>query len=87
MVTSLKKDISSALRKKGHTDKKLWVEGRLTTSLAPLLWRVCDKIKETGIHGYLYDFSVDYNSMDVDDTFDLHKNLMKKNNINNIWIY
>ena len=73
--------------KKRNTDKKLWGEGRLTTPLSPLLWRACDKVKETGIHGYLYDFSVDYNSVNVVDTFDIHKNLMEKNNIHNVWIY
>ena len=38
-------------------------------------------LKKTGFNGYVYDFSVDYNSTDVDDIKDMHKYLMKKNNI------
>ena len=40
-----------------------------------------DKMKETGFNGYVYDFSVDYDSIAVDDIKDIHKYLMKKNNI------
>ena len=29
-----------------------------------------------------YDFSVDYDATDVDDIKDIHKYLMKKNNVN-----
>ena len=35
----------------------------------------------TGLNGYVYDFSVDYNSIAVDDIKDIHKYLMKKNNM------
>ena len=38
-------------------------------------------MKKTGFAGYVYDFSVDYNSLAVDDIKDIHKCLMKKNNI------
>ena len=38
-------------------------------------------MKKTGFNSYIFDFSVDYNSTDVDDIKDLHKYLMKKNNI------
>ena len=38
-----------------------------------------DNMKETGFSGYVYDFSVDYDSTDVDDIKDVHKYLMKKN--------
>ena len=38
-------------------------------------------MKRTGFNGYVYDFSVDYNATDVDDIKDIHKYLMKKNNI------
>ena len=31
--------------------------------------------------GYVYDFSVDYDATDVDDIKDIHKCLMKKNDI------
>ena len=42
-------------------------------------WSV-DNMKDTGINGYAYDFSVDYDAT-VDDIKDIHKYLMKKNNI------
>ena len=38
-------------------------------------------MKKNGFNDYNYDFSVDYNSTDVDDIKDTHKYLMKKNNI------
>ena len=34
--------------------------------------------RNTGLCEYVYDFSVDYDSTDVDDIFDIHKYLMKK---------
>ena len=37
-----------------------------------------DNKKKTGFNGYVYDFRVDY---DIDDIRDIHKYLMKKNNI------
>ena len=40
-----------------------------------------DNIKRTEFNGYIYDFSVDYYATDVDDIKDIHKYLMKKNNI------
>ena len=40
-----------------------------------------DNIKRTGFNGYVYHFSVDYDAADVDDIKDIHKSLMKKNNI------
>ena len=40
-----------------------------------------DNLKKTGFNGYVYDFSVDYDATDVDDIKDIHKYLMKKNNI------
>ena len=43
-------------------------------------WSV-DNMKKTGFTGYVYDFSVDYDATDVDDIKDIHKYLMKKNNI------
>ena len=43
-------------------------------------WSV-DNMKKTGFTGYVYDFSVDYDSIDVDDIKDIHKYLMKKNDI------
>ena len=38
-------------------------------------------MKKTGLNAYVYDFSVDYDATDVDDILDIHKYLMKKNNI------
>ena len=38
-------------------------------------------MKETGFNGYVYDFGVDYDAIAVDDMLDIHKCLMKKNNM------
>ena len=38
-------------------------------------------IKKTGFTGYVYYFSVDYDSIAVDDIKDIHKYLMKNNDI------
>ena len=35
-------------------------------------------MKSTGLPGYVYDFSVDYDAIAVDDILDIHKYLMKK---------
>ena len=43
-------------------------------------WSV-DNMKKTGFTGYVYDFSVDYDAIAVDDILDIHKYLMKKNNM------
>ena len=40
-----------------------------------------DNMKKAWFNGYVYDFSVDYDATDVDDILDIHKYLMKKNNI------
>ena len=45
-------------------------------------WSV-DNMKRTRFNGYVYDFTVDYDATDVDDIKDIHKYLMKKNNI--VW--
>ena len=37
-----------------------------------------DNMKKTGFNGYVYDFSVDYDSIELDDILDIHKYLMKK---------
>ena len=50
-------------------------------------WSV-DNIDKTGLNGYVYDFVVDYDPVAVDDILDIHKYLMKKNNMyNNVWAY
>ena len=38
-----------------------------------------DNMKKTGLNGYVYDFSVDYDATSVDDIKGIHKYLMKKN--------
>ena len=38
-------------------------------------------MKKTGFTGYVYDFSVDYNAIAVDNIKEIHKYLMKKNEI------
>ena len=43
-------------------------------------WSV-GNMKRTGFNGYVYDFSVDYDSIDVDDIKDIHRYLTKKNDI------
>ena len=43
-------------------------------------WAV-DNMKKTGLNGYVYDFSADYNVVTADDILDIHNYLMKKNNI------
>ena len=40
-------------------------------------WSI-DNMTKTRFNGYVYDFSVDYDSTDVDDIKDIHKYLMKK---------
>ena len=37
--------------------------------------------KNRGLYGNVYDFSGDYNVIKVDDILDIHKCLMKNNNI------
>ena len=39
-----------------------------------------DNMKKTGLNGYVYDFSVDYDSIAVDNILDIHKYLMEKIN-------
>ena len=43
-------------------------------------WSV-DNMKKTGLNGYVYDFSVDYDAIPMNDILDIHKYLMKKHNI------
>ena len=42
-------------------------------------WSV-DNMKKVRLHGYVYNFSVDYNVTDVDDILDIYRHLMKSNN-------
>ena len=41
-------------------------------------WLV-DNMKKTGLKGYVYHFSVDYDAIGVADILDIHRYLMKKN--------
>ena len=43
-------------------------------------WSI-DNMKQTGFNGYGYDFSVYYDTIAVDDIWDIHNYLMKKNDI------
>ena len=43
-------------------------------------WSV-DNMKKSGFNGYVYDFSVYYDAVAVDDILDVHNYLMKKNNM------
>ena len=40
-----------------------------------------DNTKRTGFNGYVYNFSVDYDAIAVDDILDIHKYLMKTNDM------
>ena len=40
-----------------------------------------DNTKKTRLNGYIYDFSVNYDAIAVADILDIHKYLMKKNEI------
>ena len=40
-----------------------------------------DNMKKAELTGYVYDFSADYNATAVDDIKDIHKYLMKKNDM------
>ena len=40
-----------------------------------------DNMKNTGLQGYVYDFSVEYDATAADDILDIHKYLRRKNGI------
>ena len=40
-----------------------------------------DNMKKAGLNRYVYDFSVDYDAIAVDDILDIHKHLMENNGI------
>ena len=54
--------------------------GRICLGNISKEWSV-DNMKRTAFTGYVYDFSVDYDPIAVDDIKDIHKYLMRKNNI------
>ena len=43
-------------------------------------WAV-DDIKKTGFNGYIYDVSINYDAIAVDDILDIDKYLIKKNSM------
>ena len=45
---------------------------------------LADNMRKSSFTGYVYDFSVGYNAIDVDDIKDIHRYLMKKNNSVNL---
>ena len=45
-----------------------------------------DNINQTGLNGNVCEFSINYGSIDIDNTLGIHKHLMKKN-IKNVWTY
>ena len=45
-----------------------------------------DMEKKTGLNGCVHDFFVDYNTFDISVITDIHKYLMKKHDINNVWV-
>ena len=69
----------------------LFVNGRETLDLMIKILKLClgiiskdwtvDNMKKTGLNWHVYDFSVDYDTIAVDHVFDIHKYLMKKNNM------
>ena len=44
-------------------------------------WSTDNMKKKTGFNGYVYDFSVDYDTTSVDDIKYIHKYLLKKSNM------
>ena len=42
---------------------------------------VKDNLKMTSLKGCVYDFSVDYDTIEISDILDIHKYLMEKNKI------
>ena len=40
-----------------------------------------DNMKNAGLYGYVYGFSADQDSIDVDNILDIHKYLMKNHDI------
>ena len=46
-------------------------------------------MKDIGLNGYVYDFSIDYDAFAVDDILEIHKYLMRKiiTWYKNVWVY
>ena len=48
---------------------------------------MANNLKKTGLSGYVYECSVDYNIIDTSNTIDNQKYSMKKHNIIFFWNY
>ena len=46
-----------------------------------------DNMKKTGLYIYVFDFSVNYDRIDVVDILNIYKYLLKKHDIKNVCIY
>ena len=46
-----------------------------------------DNMKKTGLYKYVYDFSVDYDCINVDDILDIRKYIMGSIILDNVWVY
>ena len=42
---------------------------------------------KTGLNGYVYNFSVDYNTIDTSNIIDIHKYLIKKHGIKSLDLF
>ena len=65
---------------------KLKARDSETVAIPLCLWNISkvfpvDNMKKTESNGYVYDFSLDYDAITVDDILDMHKYLTKKNNM------
>ena len=49
--------------------------------------RLFSRYDQTGLNGYVYDFSADYDAIVGHDILDIHNYLMKKNNIKCLLFY
>ena len=52
-----------------------------------LIGLVANESKEVSLNGSMYDFSVDYHSIDKSDILNIHKYLTRKHNLNNLQPY
>ena len=43
--------------------------------------KLVNNMNETGLKGFVFDFSIDYDAIEVSDILDIYKNLMEKNGI------
>ena len=46
-----------------------------------------NNMENAGLNGFVYDFSVDYRAVYTSNIIDIHKYLMKKHHLKNVWVY